>query len=189
MREKTDARVVKTKAKLVSTFMDLISKSNFDEITVNHICELAGVRRATFYKHYTDKYDFFKYIVSNLRYDFDGYLLRGNMENKGVSFADYAVSLVDYFDEHEAMINNICKSTVSSAIFSIAISRNFEDTRAKLKMAKSETSEHSPSLDVLSTILVGGVFHTLLNWVQTGKKIPKDVLKLEIKNVINKINC
>lgn len=188
MREKIDARVVKTRAKLVSTFMDLISKHDFDDITVNDICEKAGVRRATFYKHYADKYDFFKYIVSTIRSDFDEYWLGDKSQTHGVSFSSYSVALVDYFDEHEAMIKNICKSTVSSAIFSIAISQNFEDTKKKLQMAKDDGYTPHHSLDVLSTMLVGGVFHTLLNWVQTGKRTPKDQLKREIRVIVDRIN-
>ena len=66
-----DARVVRTKAKLVLVFKKLLCDKSFEDITVNEICEAADVRRATFYKHYADKYAFLAYFVESLRCEFD----------------------------------------------------------------------------------------------------------------------
>lgn len=58
MNEKRDLRVQKTYTALFSAFENLITKKNFEDITVRELCDLALVRTATFYKHFTDKYDF-----------------------------------------------------------------------------------------------------------------------------------
>ena len=67
MSEKEDLRVRKTKKALFDAFIKLLSQKPFDEITVNELCDEAGVRRATFYKHYSDKFDFLTAYVRLLR--------------------------------------------------------------------------------------------------------------------------
>lgn len=58
MSEKYDLRIVKTRKALFDAFLELVSEKPFDAITVNEICKRALVRRATFYNHFADKYDF-----------------------------------------------------------------------------------------------------------------------------------
>ena len=49
----------------------LMQEKSFEDITVNELCDEAGVRRATFYKHYTDKFDFLSAYIGAQRDDFD----------------------------------------------------------------------------------------------------------------------
>ena len=54
---KTDARVKYTRMVIQQTFLELLQKKPISKITVTEICEIAGINRATFYKHYMDPYD------------------------------------------------------------------------------------------------------------------------------------
>jgi len=45
----------------MNAVLKLLNRRNFEKITVNDICEEALVSRATFYAHFNDKYDLFKY--------------------------------------------------------------------------------------------------------------------------------
>ncbi len=188
MAKKIDARIIKTKAKLVETFMDLISKRDFESITVNDICDNAGIRRATFYKHYNDKYDFFKYIVSTLRQEFDEEWMQSGKGGKLEYFSEYAMSLVDFFDQHTDIINNICKSNASTAMFNIAASENYSDTRKHLENQVEAGQSYHASLSTISTMLVGGTLHTLVDWVKGGKQMSPSQLKVELKMIIDTIN-
>ena len=73
--KKEDARVTKTKGRLFFAFRALLAEKTFEEITINEICIRAEVRRATFYKHFCDKYDFLAALTTELRKDFDRYIL------------------------------------------------------------------------------------------------------------------
>ena len=55
-QEKIDLRVRRTRAALRDALIDLISEKGFDAVTVGDITERAMVNRATFYRHYQDKY-------------------------------------------------------------------------------------------------------------------------------------
>lgn len=71
MQNKDDLRVIRTKKALSEAFIELLNSKTFDEITVNELCEEAGIRRATFYKHYSDKYDFLTAYTRSLRDRFE----------------------------------------------------------------------------------------------------------------------
>ena len=55
--EKIDPRVKRTRLLLEQAFMELTEEKGFQAVTVQDITEKAGVNRATFYAHFTDKYD------------------------------------------------------------------------------------------------------------------------------------
>lgn len=51
-----------TKDAIIESFKLLLEKKSIDKITVKEICELCQVNRQTFYNHFTDIMDIFKYI-------------------------------------------------------------------------------------------------------------------------------
>lgn len=52
-----DPRVRRTRRWLQEAFLALVLEKGFEQVTVNDITARAGVNRATFYKHYLDKWD------------------------------------------------------------------------------------------------------------------------------------
>ncbi len=55
--EETDLRIRRTHKFLQEAMIELITEKGFDAITVGDIAECAMINRATFYRHYQDKYD------------------------------------------------------------------------------------------------------------------------------------
>jgi hypothetical protein len=53
----TDLRIRCTHHFLQAAMIELIAEKGFDAITVGNIAERAMINRATFYRHYQDKYD------------------------------------------------------------------------------------------------------------------------------------
>ena len=54
-----DARVKRTRDRLGDALIQLIEQKPFEQITVQEVLDRAGVSRATFYTHYTNKEDLF----------------------------------------------------------------------------------------------------------------------------------
>jgi AcrR family transcriptional regulator len=63
-RSENDPRVKRTKALLRESLYQLLRTKSFDGISVNDIAESATVNRATFYAHYTDKYELLNAMTS-----------------------------------------------------------------------------------------------------------------------------
>jgi AcrR family transcriptional regulator len=55
--EQADLRIRRTHHFLQEAMIELITEQGFDAITVGDIAERAMINRATFYRHYQDKYD------------------------------------------------------------------------------------------------------------------------------------
>lgn len=64
MRKK-DIRVIRTYEQLTESLFLLLTKKSFEELSVSEICDEAKVHRATFYKHFNDKFEFLDYCFSN----------------------------------------------------------------------------------------------------------------------------
>ena len=60
--EQADLRIRRTHKFLQEAMIELIAEKGFDAITVGDIAERAMINRATFYRHYQDKYD----LVANI---------------------------------------------------------------------------------------------------------------------------
>lgn len=52
----------KAKSAIIDSFKQLLNKKSIDKITVKGICEHCDVNRQTFYNHFTDIMDVFKFI-------------------------------------------------------------------------------------------------------------------------------
>ncbi|MEL7655978.1 MAG: TetR/AcrR family transcriptional regulator C-terminal domain-containing protein [Bacillota bacterium] len=50
------------KAAIIDSFKQLVNKKSLDKITVKEICEHCDVNRQTFYNHFTDIFDIFKFV-------------------------------------------------------------------------------------------------------------------------------
>ena len=61
-----DLRVTRTRKTLRDAMITLAIQKGFTAITVNDIVELAMVNRATFYRHYQDKYDLVESYLDEL---------------------------------------------------------------------------------------------------------------------------
>ena len=55
--EQTDLRIRRTQKFVQEAIIELITEKGFDAVTVGDIAERAMINRATFYRHYQDKYD------------------------------------------------------------------------------------------------------------------------------------
>ncbi|PRY82645.1 MULTISPECIES: transcriptional regulator [Alkalibacterium] len=63
--EDLDLRIQKTYKSLVEAIEILLKEKEFEKISVTEICDLAMIRRPTFYKHFLDKYDFLTFFIKS----------------------------------------------------------------------------------------------------------------------------
>lgn len=59
-----DPRTVRTRKLLTDSFMQLVEKKDFNNVSIKDITDAATVNRATFYAHFKDKYDLLDAVVT-----------------------------------------------------------------------------------------------------------------------------
>ena len=184
---KNDARVIKTKNKLLTAFKSLAEEKEFEDITVNEICERACIRRATFYKHYADKYDFLKYYVHSLRDEFDKSFRTKNAYTTTEYYVEYVKAITDFLTENEHIVKNALKSDLLPTLIDIVKEQNYVDTAKRLHEGVKHGMTLPASVEVTAAMLTGAVAHVLLTWYQKGKPLPPEELTAEISAVIRAI--
>lgn len=186
--KKEDARITKTKAKLVTALKELLSEKSFEDITVNEICERADIRRATFYKSFSDKYAFLKYLVGTLRDDFDKSLSRSEQPVASSSYyIEYIRAIANYLTQNEEMVANILKSEALHLLMGVIEEKNYEDTCERLRKSVGEGLVIHASVETVASMMTGAVTSTILRWIINGRRIPVENLVEEISAVIKVI--
>lgn len=185
MSGKEDLRVRKTKKALFTAFVELLNQKTIDEITVNELCEAAGIRRATFYKHYTDKYDFLTAYTCNLRDNFDHVLRKAGKPTLTKDYyVAYAKRIVAFIIENEVAIDNIYKSNLFPTVMFTIVEQNYKDTCERLNASVASGMKLSASVEVTASMCAGGVATTIYHWLSSGKKMSADELAEEIGLVV-----
>lgn len=186
---KEDLRVIKTKRALVIAFGELMREKPLEKLTVNDLCDRAGVRRATFYKHFKDKNDFMVYLIKVDRQTFLEKKWQGNSGFDKNYFIAYVSNLIENLAGNSLFVENIIASTAKHILIESIISQNYETTLEIFKRAEKSGVVLAASCENLTAMLIGGVAVVIYNWCHAGMVQPKDELIAEISAIIDRILC
>ena len=183
---KEDLRVRKTKKALYDGFMYLLSKKAYEDITVNELCETAGVRRATFYKHYSDKLSFLTAYTRSLRDKFDATVQKlGNSADNKNYYISYAKRMVAFISENISAVENIVKSDLFPFVLSTILEQNYKDTCRHLENSIAEGMVLRTSVQTTASMCAGGVASVIYAWLKEGRKQSEDSIAEEIGILIS----
>jgi AcrR family transcriptional regulator len=185
-KTKEDARIVKTREKLLSAIRELLRKKPFQEITVNEICDTADVRRATFYKHYRDKYDFLGAMAGEMRKVFEKNIW-DTIEHKYSRdyYTAYVEALINFVDNQEAMVRFVIGEEIAATVIYTLISDNYEKTRQRLRADVDRGLRIAASVDMVAGVLASGIGGVIVDWLKNGKTTPKETLISECRSICN----
>lgn len=113
--KKIDVRIKKTYAQLYNGFISLLKEKSFDDITVSQICDRSGVHRATFYKHFDDKYKFLSFCIESLLSDIDMSVLETDLspENIKKSCTVFVKMIFEYINKYKYIFTAVFSSNQS----------------------------------------------------------------------------
>lgn len=164
-----DLRTQKIYDALLAAFKELLAEKPFEQITVNELCERARTRRATFYKHFADKYEFMDFMMRQMRSDL--------MQNAASRFQsstpkDYYHALVDlgldFVQENKKMLLSMNNSSMVNVMLQTV----------------TETTEPAPlgyaSDEVQTQFLLGALNQCAKWWVLHMDKVSKDEMRKKL---------
>ena len=135
---KMDIRVIRTYEQLTSSLVSLLRFKTFEELSVSEICDTADVHRATFYKHFNDKYEFLNFCFDNelAKISFDVPHAEPTVESIKENFMYFIKATFEF----------VCNN---KAIFSIMLSKKFSVTLG----ASFTAAVHNYCLEKIEVIL------------------------------------
>lgn len=188
MRSKTDQRIIKTHAKLRASFAEMMKEIPFEQITVFDLCDRAKIRRATFYKHFKDKYDFLSYIVSLLQEEIVDKLSLIKANKAPIDYyTEYVHLILDYLNSHEAIIQHILTSEIFPTMLNIILERTLTSFLYDLKNDIKKGYSIPAEIEMTAAFLNGGISHVIVNWLTTNKQMAEDEVIKQLKQLLNRI--
>lgn len=188
MDERKDLRVYKTKKSLCDAFLELMREKTFDTITVQELCDRALVRRATFYKHFVDKYDFFSFFI---RYYRSQYMENTDFKTNGATPQTYCYyyfeCFLSFIDQHQAFMDNVLKSNMLPVMVDIFSEEMYAHVLEILKKHEWTGQQNMPAPEILASFYVGGIVQTLRFWIQNPEHSGEDELKKNISALLNAV--
>ena len=190
MNGKEDVRVSRTKAKLFASFTELLSEKTFEDITISEICSRADVRRATFYKHFSDKYDFLAGLTRQLRLKFEERFQDEMLLTRKTPtdyYFEYLKALIDFLCKNNTIVNLIFDSEIASSLLSVIVEENYIKTKERLDADMKNGLKIVASPDTVAIYLAGGISNAITKWLKEGKKTPRDEFISEINALISSV--
>lgn len=168
-----DYRTRKTYDSLKNAFLQLLEKHRFEEITVRQLCENANIRRATFYTHFADKYEFLSFFISEMRDEFVKHttqVLRNNNEDKEYYEVIFH-ELILFFESHPQLVQNLKNSQMLSTIKEIFAEEVKENVYHCLK---ERTKDDETILQMKASFYAGGILELLMLWMKDPERFRVD---------------
>lgn len=168
-----DARITATRTHIYEAMGRLLEEKPIRKITVTEICKMAGVNRATFYRHYIDPED-----------------LANTMQKEAVDKLVQAVSVIQTGDNVEEILTLILRTIRTSTV--VKMMRTQEDSGSVYVLMNQLSKacydnylsnyirlhpEYAENKDVQQSVyayLTSGATGVMVWWILTGMKEPED---------------
>lgn len=192
--KKMDIRVKRTYNQLMEALFRLLSQKSFEDITVLEICNEASVHRATFYKHFVDKYDFlntcFKIKLSQLDFDEVKSVYTPNSMKR--SCMSMMSKVLDFVDQNKKLL-----AYVSDDKYSITLNTALHDAIAefiseRIYTIKDLNDRLVKQIPMLSNYYAGAIVGLIKWWVTSENPCPLqelfDFAEFKINDLCNYFN-
>ncbi|MCR5041819.1 MAG: TetR/AcrR family transcriptional regulator [Clostridia bacterium] len=169
MSKKEDLRVRRTHKLLYTAFLELVSQRSIEDLTITDVCERAMVNRATFYKHFDDKYDFFCFCIKQLLDEFKR-SLPSSAESRSV--IDYYILLLRelllFVNNNRKIIETATKSVNAYVIKQMVHDLVLSEITESLEAYEKSGAPLKCSVSVVAEVITGALLG-VTNLVDQGK--------------------
>ena len=188
MEKPLDLRIQKTHTALINAFLQLLQTKRFENITINELCELAMVRRATFYKHFADKYEFFTFFVQWIQREFRNRIVSQEQDGTGVSpYIDIIRFALDFLDENETLVHSVMESNAFLLLLDLISEQIILDVKERLQADQNSGKELLLSPELMAFSYTGALLNILRWWTGHKDQMSKEEIVAQIQKVFDKL--
>lgn len=175
---KTDLRVRRTQKMLREAFIKLVIAKGFGAINVQMLADEAMINRATFYRHYADKYDLAEKIYADLAAEYAASIQDVLFEKPEDATRMLFEHVAEYADFYQSMLATMPR-------FQSWVRQNIEDEFQAmfLKMGLNEAELGMP-FDVALRYMANAQIGVVEWWLETEMQTPIG----EMAQVLNQLH-
>ena len=183
-----DLRVKKTQRALMDSFLELLKTKNFSQITVQDLCDRAMVRRSTFYRHYSDKYDLLNQVLAN----FFNSLHESHLDNLLVKepktyFENIVRETLYFLIENRDTIQSVFTIAYYDEITRIVYNQLYKGVERQVNFDIRHGIRFNIDLEVYMEFMAGGILRIIYAWLKEGQTRSVEDLTREVVKIINGI--
>ncbi len=177
--EATDPRILRSRRMLMDALVRLLSKKEFEDISVQEIADEATLNRATFYLHYPDKNALLRAMTAER--------FRSLIARRGLSFTNcdgalraIALGVCDYLAETTGCPGQLAKMPLESSIIPVV-----ED------MFRQGAGNHPVKAGVdpelVAATAAWAIFGAASRWYQTPDRISAEEMAGKIEAIVKPV--
>ena len=136
--EKLDPRVKRTRSLILQSFSELLAEKGFESISVQDVTDKAEINRATFYKHFPDKYALLDYSISQMfRQEIEKRMLNAchyspdNLRNLILAVCEFISNMHSECAQPHQQFESLTEGTIKKIIFDL-LSHWLRETNSKI---------------------------------------------------------
>lgn len=163
----------------MDSLVRLLSRKEFEDISVQEIADEATLNRATFYLHYPDKNALLKAMTAER--------FRDLIARRGLAFSNcdgalraIALGVCDYLAETTGCPSQLVKMPLEGSIIP-AVEDMFREG------ASHHPSKPGVDVELLGTTAAWAIFGAARGWYQTSNRIPAEEMAAKIEAVVKPI--
>lgn len=169
-----DPRITRTKNLIMDAFVQLSMKKEFKDITIKDITEEATVNRATFYSHFTDKYDLLDIVLTEdlMKKVFNELKLYDELSEETI--VQIFLSITTFQTE----LSTQCKRSYDAfkSTIEAKLKAELEELLYKL-LLKNQPEENLETLRIVSVMLSWGIYGATVDWRHNSDLPAADYIK------------
>jgi AcrR family transcriptional regulator len=177
--ENTDPRVLRSRQMLMEALLRLLTRKEFDNISIQEIADEATLNRATFYLHYPEKNALLQAMTAAR--------FRDLIARRGLSFTNcdgalraIALGVCDYLVESTSCPSQLAKMPLEGSIIPV-VEGMFQEGAAHHEVVPGA----DPNL--LATTAAWAIFGAARRWYQTSDRIPAEEMAAKIELMVKPI--
>lgn len=177
--EASDPRVLRSRRMLTEALAKLLTRKEFDNISIQEIADEAGLNRATFYLHYPDKGALLQ-AMTDARF-------RDLIKCRGLSFTDcdgalraIALGVCDYLALTAGCPSHLAQLPLEASI--IPVIEGLFREGGRRHQARADVD-----MEMLATTVAWAVFGAARRWLETPDRIPAEEMAARIEAMVKPV--
>lgn len=184
VKNPVDLRIRRTQKLLWEALIALLADHKFEAISVTDICERATVHRATFYKHYEDKYDL---LLKGMREIYDALAAEADLPPDAFELEGAPQVFVGFFEhveKHQHFYHLMLCDEGISKFQNLLRTYLIELCEVHLQKAARSISTPAVPIPLLAQFCAGTVISTTTWWLENALPYPPRQMAYYVKRLL-----
>lgn len=179
--KKEDLRIRRTHKLLCDAMFSLLETQSFDEISVVNICDKAMVHRATFYKHFKDKYEFMEYVAKQkLREFYTISKTTADFSDKKNLYRALITNVLTFIENNKTMLR-LASNSSNSNFFDSLQKIIYSELLEFLEASQQKGETYKAPVDIYTKFITGGLTSLIRWWISTDTPYTKEDMAKHIE--------